>query len=436
MNKTVLIIQREYISRVRKRSFLLTTILVPLIIIGFYAAIIAISISGSTDTQKIAVLDQANLFGGRMSEDKDDRNVYTIIQNETEQSFKDKYKQEGYTAFLFIPETNVEHPAGIKLHSQTAISLMTKSKIEGKINKAIESRRMEIAQIDPLKYKAISSDISIENTIDSAHGEKKSEAGVAYAVSFAGGLLIYMILLIYGMMVMRGVMEEKMNRIAEVIVSSVTPFQLMLGKIIGIGAVGLTQFAIWIILVLVLQGVLPLVFPGLFHQIAQQASNSGAGQTAGSSNTILTITEGLKNLPIGMILFCFIFYFLGGYLLYSSLFAAVGSVVSEDQQEAQQLTFPIIMPIILGFVIMTKAVNDPDSGLSIFGSLFPFTSPIVMMGRVTYNVPIAQLILSMVILVLTFLFMTWLTAKIYRTGILLYGKKITWKEMWKWALRK
>jgi ABC-2 type transport system permease protein len=407
-----------------------------LVIIGFYAAIIAISISGSTDTQKIAVLDNANLFNGKMGEDKDDKNVYTIIQNETEQSFKDKYKQEGYTAFLYIPETNIEHPVGIKLHSQSSINLMAKSKIESKINKAIESRRMEIAQIDPVKYKAISSDISIENTIDSAHGEKKSEAGVAYAVSFAGGLLIYMILLIYGMMVMRGVMEEKMNRIAEVIVSSVKPFQLMLGKIIGIGAVGLTQFAIWIILVLVLQGVLPLIFPGMFHQIAQQATNSGVGQTPGSSNTILTITEGLRNLPVGMILFCFVFYFFGGYLLYSSLFAAVGSVVSEDQQEAQQLTFPIIMPIILGFVIMTKAVNDPDSGLAIFGSLFPFTSPIVMMGRVTYNVPISQLILSMVILVLTFLFMTWLTAKIYRTGILLYGKKITWKEMWKWALRK
>jgi ABC-2 type transport system permease protein len=150
---------------------------------------------------------------------------------------------------------------------------------------------MEIAQIDPAKYKAINSDISIENTIDSVHGEKKSEAGVAYAVSFIAGLLIYMILLIYGMMVMRGVMEEKMNRIAEVIVSSVKPFQLMLGKIIGIGAVGLTQFAIWIILVLVLQGVLPLIFPGLFHQIAEQAATSGSVQAPGSSSTILTITE-------------------------------------------------------------------------------------------------------------------------------------------------
>jgi ABC-2 type transport system permease protein len=243
-----------------------------------------------------------------------------------------------------------------------------------------------------------------------------------------------MILLIYGMMVMRGVMEEKMNRIAEVIVSSVKPFQLMLGKVIGIGAVGLTQFAIWIILVIMLQFVLPLIFPAMFHQIATQAANN-PGQPGGSS-ALLTITEGLRNLPLGRILFCFIFYFFGGYLLYASLFAAVGSVVSEDQQEAQQLTFPIMMPIILGFVIMTKAVNDPDSSLAVFGSLFPFTSPIVMMGRVTYEVPLWQLATSMLLLILTFLFMTWLTAKIYRTGILLYGKKVTWKEMWKWALRR
>ena len=153
-------------------------------------------------------------------------------------------------------------------------------------------------------------------------------------------------------------------------------------------------------------------------------------------SSLLTITEGLRNLPFGRIVFCFIFYFFGGYLLYASLFAAVGSVVSEDQQEAQQLTFPIMMPIILGFVIMTKAVNDPDSSLAVFGSLFPFTSPIVMMGRITYDVPAWQLALSMLLLILTFLFMTWLTAKIYRTGILLYGKKTTWREMWKWALRK
>jgi ABC-2 type transport system permease protein len=435
MNKIGLIIQREYLSRVKKRSFLLTTILVPLVIIGFYAAIIAISISGSSDAQKVAILDEANLFGGKAPDDKDDKTTYTFIEHESEQSFKEKYKDLGYTSFLYVPSTDITNPKGLKLHSQSAVSLTAKSKIENAVNKAIEASRLSSAQIDPEKYKAINSDISIDNAVDSANGEKKSVAGVAYAVSFAAGVLIYMILLIYGMMVMRGVMEEKVNRIAEVIVSSVKPFQLMLGKIIGIGAVGLTQFGIWIILVIGLQFILPLIFPGLFHQMAVQAANNSAAQ-AGGSSTLLTITEGLKNLPIAKILFCFIFYFFGGYLLYASLFAAVGSVVSEDQQEAQQLVFPIMMPIILGFVIMTKAVNDPDSSLALFGSLFPLTSPIVMMGRITYDVPWWQLGLSMVLLILTFLFFTWLTAKIYRTGILLYGKKVTWREMWKWALRK
>jgi ABC-2 type transport system permease protein len=293
---------------------------------------------------------------------------------------------------------------------------------------------MEIAQIDPDKYKAISSDISIDNTIDSENGEKKSVAGVAYAVSFMGGSLIYVILLIYGTMVMRGVMEEKTNRIAEVIVSSVKPFQLMLGKIIGIGGVGLTQFAIWIILMGFLQFLIPLIFPGMFAELRGQGMS--ALPQSGTQNMLLSVTQGLRSLNFGMILFCFIFYFIGGYLMYASLFAAVGSVVSEDQQEAQSLIFPIMMPIILGFAIMMKAVTDPDSSLAVFGSLFPLTSPIVMMGRITYGVPWWHLVLSMLLLILTFLLFTWLTAKIYRTGILMYGKKITWKEMSKWAFRK
>jgi ABC-2 type transport system permease protein len=432
MNKIWLVIQREYLTRVKKKSFLLTTILVPLVIIGFYAAIIAISISGSTNAQKIAVLDEDSLFNGKITVPNGDQASYTFIQNETEQSFKDKYKTQGYSSFLYVPKINIAKPSGIKLHSQAAVSLSDKGKIEGIVNKAIEAKRMIAAQIDPEKYKAISADVTVDNTIDSENGEKKAVAGVAYAFSFAAGILIYMILIIYGMMVMRGVMEEKMNRIAEVIVSSVKPFQLMLGKIVGIGAVGLTQFSIWLILMFLLQMIIPVIFPGMFHQMAA----AQAAQSGGQESMLTTISEGIKSLPVGLMVFCFIFYFLGGYLLYASLFAAVGSAVSEDQQEAQQLTFPIIMPIILGFVIMTKAVNDPNSGLALFGSLFPLTSPVVMMGRIAYSPPAWQIILSMVLLILGFLFFTWLTAKIYRVGILMYGKKITWKEMWKWAFRK
>ncbi|MGN6491456.1 MAG: ABC transporter permease [Agriterribacter sp.] len=434
MNKIGLIIEREYMTRVKKKSFLLTTIIVPIVIVAFYAVIIAVSISGDTNTQKIAVIDKADLFEGKIETSAKDKSTYTFIQNETEQSFKTKYKKEGYTLFLYIPPLDNNDPGQIKIHSQASVNLFVKSAIERKINAAIERKRLIAANIDPDIYKAIKADIEVENTIDSAKGEKKSIAGVAYVVSFAGGILIYMILLIYGTMVMRGVMEEKTNRIAEVIVSSAKPFQLMLGKIVGIGAVGLTQFAIWIVLMGSLQLVLPLIFPDLFQQLSNPVIG-GATQQAGSGK-MLIVLEGLRSLPIGLILFCFLFYFVGGYLLYASLFAAIGSVVSEDQQEAQQLVFPIMMPLILGFVIMTKAINDPDSSLAVFGSMFPLTSPVVMMGRVTYGVPWWQLGISMVLLIVSFLFFTWLTAKIYRTGILLYGKKVSWKEMWKWVVRK
>ena len=438
MNKTWLIIKREYLTRVRKKSFLVITLLVPLIIVGFYAAIFAIAISGGgSDKQKVAVLDEGNLFEGNESVLKDDNIAYLFIHGETEAGFKKKYKADGYSMFLYVPPLDIQHPEAIKLHSLSAVNLITKSRIEKKIDKAIEARRLKAAKIDPELYKAINSNISVDNTIDSAKGEKKSSAGVAYAVAFIGGILIYIILLIYGTMVMRGVMEEKTNRIAEVIVSSVKPFQLMLGKIVGIGAVGLTQFAIWIVLITLLQSIIPLIFPDLFHQVvAQGGINTPGMPQSGTQKMVSTISESIGSLNIGLIVFCFVFYFLGGYLLYASLFAAVGSVVSEDQQEAQQLMLPIMMPIILAFVIMTKAASDPDSSLAVFGSLFPLTSPIVMMGRITYGVPWQQLVLSMALLIACFLLFTWLTAKIYRTGILMYGKKTTWKEMAKWAFRK
>jgi ABC-2 type transport system permease protein len=409
---------------------------VPIVIIGFYVAIIGIAMSGSSETQKVAIIDEGHLFDEGIGSGGGDSIKYILVNNENEASLRPKYKSMGYSSFLVIPKLDMSRPSGMVLHSASAVSLSTKSKIEKIINKAIEKKRLKDAAIDPDKYKAISSDISIDNTVDSEKGDKKSVAGVAFGVSFAAGILIYMILIIYGTMVMRGIMEEKTNRIAEVIISSVKPFQLMMGKIIGIGGVGLTQFLIWIVLMFFLQLAIPLMFPALFHNISEQGINAAALSKGSSPSMLVTITEGIRALNITKIVLCFIFYFIGGYLLYASLFAAVGSVASEDQQEAQQLVFPILMPIIVGFVIMTKAANDPDSSLALFGSLFPLTSPIVMMGRITYDVPWWQLALSMVLLVACFLLFTWLTAKVYRTGILMYGKKVSWKEMMRWAFRK
>jgi len=436
MNKIALIIQREYLVRVKKKSFLYTTILVPIIIVGFYAAIIAISISGSNEKQKIAIIDQAHLFNGSIEKSAGDSSEYVFITDQTPETVKSKLKELGYAYLLYIPAIDVtKNEEGIQLYSTSPIGLAEKGKIEKAVNKAIELKRLQTVNISPDQYRSISSDITIENKLVNGKEEKKSVAGVAQGVAFFCGFLIYIIMLIYGTMVMRGVMEEKISRIAEVIVSSVKPFQLMMGKIIGIGAVGITQFTIWIVLIIGLRYALPIFIPSFDPQMIQQNTHV-PGMAGGNAGMWATMAVGLHSIQWGLILFCFIFYFIGGYLLYASLFAAIGSVVSEDQQEAQQMVFPVMMPIILAFVIMTKAVSAPNSPLAIFGSLFPLTSPVVMMGRIMYDVPVTQLIASMVLLVLGFLFFAWLTGKIYRTGILLYGKKVTWKEMIKWAFRK
>ncbi len=429
MNKILLVISREYFSRVKKKSFLLTTILVPLVIVGFYAVIIAISIKGGSDVTSLAVIDEAGLFSdSSVSQTKLLKVDY--IKNVKPETFKTQYQEKGYQAFLYIPSFDVARNQKFEVHSKSSLSLSNTIAIEKYLNEAIENKRLLAQGIDPAIFKTIDADADIENVIDSGDGSKKGNAGVAYAVSFACGILIYMMMIIYGTQVMRGVMEEKTNRIAEVIVSSVKPFQLMLGKIIGIGAVGLTQFAIWIVIMFALQSMIPLIFPEMMQQVT---AGAGADVTA---SKMATITQGLASLPIAKIVFLFLFYFLAGYLTYASLFAAIGSVVSEDQQEAQQLVFPILMPIILGFVIMTNSINNPHSNMAVFGSLFPLTSPIVMMGRITYDIPVWQLIVSMTLLIGTFFFFTWITGKIYRTGILMYGKKPSWKEMMKWGFKR
>ncbi len=429
MNKIGLVISREYFTRVKKKSFLLTTLLVPVVIIGFYAAIIAIAIKGSDDKKSVAVIDNANLFNGKIEDDNENL-LFTLISNETEQTFVKKYKGQGYEAFLYIPPINIDSPKNLIIHSQSSVSLSVNSDIEDVVNRAIINKRLAAQGISPDQYKRIKSDVSLENTIDTKEGGKKSVAAIAYGVSFACGILIYMMMIIYGTQVMRGVMEEKTNRIAEVIVSSVKPFQLMIGKIVGIGAVGLTQFAIWIVLMVLMQLSLPLFFPDMLDQVNNTTRQPGTASMAAN------LMEGVSSLPLLKIGLLFIFYFLGGYLTYASLFAAIGSVVSDDQQDAQQLMFPVLMPIILGFVIMTNAINDPNSSLAVFGSLFPLTSPIVMMGRITYDIPWWELAISMALLIGCFLFFTWITAKIYRTGILMYGKKPSWKEMIKWGFQR
>ena len=436
MNKIGIIFSREYLSRVKKKSFLLTTIGVPLVIMIFYAVILYLTLGDNGEKEKIAVIDELNLLSPAKQSDtaKSDLDL-VFIKNETEASFEKKYEAEGYSYFLFISKSPTAEKK-YHLHSTTSASITTLGKIEDMINAAIRNKQLIASGIDPKLFDKATEEIDLENTIDSDKGSKENFAGIAYAVSFGCGFLIYLMMVIYGTQVMRGVTEEKTNRVAEVIVSSVKPFQLMMGKILGIGAVGLTQFGIWIILLLSMQSIVPVLFPDLMHQASAAA---GANAMQGQSEKMAVIAEvmhGFSSLPITKIVLSFVFYFLGGYLTYASIFAAIGSVVSEDQQEAQQLVLPVMMPIIVGFVIMSKAVNDPNSTAAVVGSIFPLTSPIVMMGRITSDVPIWQMAISMLLLAISFFFFTWVTAKIYRTGILMYGKRPSWKEMIKWGFRK
>jgi ABC-2 type transport system permease protein len=440
MNKIFLVARREFLSRVQKKTFLLTTILVPLLIFVFYAMIIYFSVKTSDDL-KIAIADEANVLQGK-PDSQDDIN-FELVTHQTATSLNAAMEQKKYTGYIIIPAGyNLMSNEPLQLKSSKTIGLMTREKIQKSFSALLEQRRLLSLHISKTQLDSIQAD---NNRITFATPDGKSDtdskAGISYAVGYISGFFIYIILFIYGTMVMRGVMEEKMNRIAEVIVSSVKPFQLMMGKITGIGAVGLIQFIIWIVLVFGLQLLLPLIFPGLLHQMQGQPIQPGGMQAAQAikDSDLNELMRGLRQVNFSLIIGCFIFYFLGGYLLYSSLFAAVGSAVNEDPQDAQSLSLPVTMPIIFSMVIMFKAVNEPNSGLAVFGSLFPLTSPVVMMARVAHGIPegvtLWELLLSMALLIAGFMGTTWLAAKIYRTGILLYGKKVTWKEMWKWAVR-
>ncbi|MGI8950710.1 MAG: ABC transporter permease [Chitinophagaceae bacterium] len=441
MNKIALIARREFLSRVQKKTFLLTTILLPLILFGFYAMIIYFSVK-SGDNTKIAVVDKANIFNGKI-EGKDDIH-FEFLKNESLVSLKTKLQNNEYNGYIYVPEnTNLLYGDSIQVMSGKTVGLITRGDIQDLINKRLEEQRLLSLNISPTQLDSAQKQVTVRfPTLQGNDGSDTKEA-VSYAVGYASGFLIYIVLFIYGSMVMRGVMEEKMNRIAEVIVSSVKPFQLMMGKIFGIGAVGLVQFCIWIILMIGLQFLLPIFFPGLAGHMQSQPMQPGgmqAAQAVQNASADPSFMQGLHMINWWLILSSFIFYFLGGYLLYSALFAAVGCSVNEDPQDAQSLMLPITMPIIFGIVIMTKAVNDPSSSLAVFGSLFPLTSPMVMMARIAHGVPDAvpywQLFASIILLIGGFLATTWLAAKIYRTGILMYGKKPTWKAMFTWAFRK
>jgi ABC-2 type transport system permease protein len=443
MHKIWLIIQREYTTRVKNKRFLLVTFLMPLLIIGLIFGSAYLSTTG-TEHRKIAVMDPNGYIKNAL------KNTNQIDFEFPQDVDTSNYGSKGYTDILILPKFDSKEKTNYILKSKKSMGIIMQNSISEKINNAIEDQMLQASGIRQNVLDSIhkaSQFAELKAYEDKGNTSKESNAGLAMGIGYASGFLIYLTLLIYGTMVMRGVMEEKTNRIAEVIISSVKPFELMLGKIIGIGAVGLTQFLLWIVLITSLTSIGMHFLPSdIQHQVTTLQQSNGQMGTAGmaqAGETAMRIynmqhTIATANWPL--IITCFIFYFLGGYLFYSALFAAVGSVVNEDPQDAQSLVFPITMPIIFSYIITNMVTQNPNTPLAFWASIIPFSSPLVMMARVAYGVPSAvsywELALSMLLLIAGFLLTTWISGKIYRTGILMYGKKVNWKTMFKWAFTK
>ena len=430
MNKILLVIQREYMTRVLKKSFWISSLLAPVLITAIYAIPIWLAMKDK-EVKKVAILDQSHLW--KASDLQDKELVFTFV-SKSEVAFKTQFAAEGYDAFVSVPGDVLTNPKGLHIYSSKNIGLSLKESVERLIQNKVRQELMYQAGISAKVYEDTQVDIDSETiTISETGDETNSSSAGAMILAGVMGLILYVTLLLYGSQVMNGVIEEKSNRIIEVIISSVKPYQLMLGKIIGVGLVGLTQFVLWIVLTIGLTQ-----FTGKFYASKAKAAVELSQEKASvdmdkamQDSPMGEVTKVLESTNIPLILLSFLFYFFVGYLLYSSLFAAIGSAV-ESPTEAQQFTFIVMIPIILSFLLAQYTMQDPDSKIAFWASMIPFTSPINMMVRLPYGVPVWELAVSMALLVLGFLACSWLSARIYRVGILMYGKKVTWKELAKW----
>lgn len=439
MHKSFLILKREYLTRVRKKSFIILTLLVPFLFAGFTILPAWLAMQDDEEERTIGVYDATSQFDQRL-ENTDFTNFERIQKAEFE-SIQQDIKSSKYYAVLYIPE-DILNTNRARLLSDKQVTFDIKNMIGAKLENLIESDKKAViidqSGIPDLeeKLEAARTRIQLETIkVDEKGGAVKSSTEIAMAVGYAAGFIIYMFVFIYGAMVMRGVMEEKTSRIVEVIISSVKPTQLMFGKIVGIGLVGLTQLVFWLILIfLIVTGLQVFLSPDQADLMQQSQSMMAANpqlQGATQENAVLNIIDLVGNLNIPLILFSFLFYFLGGFLIYSSLMGAVGAAV-DHEEEAQQLMLPVTIPLIFSIIILFPVVKNPEGALAFWASMVPLTSPVIMMVRVPYGVPLWELLLSMGILIASIYGTIWVAGKIYRTGILMYGKKVNLKEIVKW----
>jgi ABC-2 type transport system permease protein len=470
MNKIFLIIQREYLTKVRKRSFIVMTILGPVLMASLFILPVYLA-TRQDDKEVISVLDETGLFFSKF-ENSDNYTFLPVLTGL--QEAKDTLMKRGNYMLLHIPATRLNVPDQAIIYSDKQPTLNLKNYISGVMSRQLEKQKLsaeirkEILRNTPGYQpgndtstedlmsenilKNIRTDVKITTfKTDDGGKEEKSFTEISMVVGLVASIMIYMFIFMFGAQVMRGVIEEKTNRIIEVIVSSVKPFQLMMGKIIGVALVGLTQFLLWVIFTFVIITAVQTAFPKYFTKAASEQTQvagqnlplpEGSATVPGDpvkadtgNNQINEVFEAFASINLPVMIVAFIFYFLFGYLLYGAMFAAIGSAV-DNETDTQQFMLPVTVPLILSIVVAQTIIQNPSSPLAFWMSMIPFTSPVIMMVRIPFGVPVWQIGLSVGLLILGFLGTTWLAARIYRTGILMYGKKTSWKEMWKWVRYK
>ncbi len=440
MNKIFLIIQREYFTRVRKKSFIIMSFVGPLLMVALSVGSIALA-TMTGESKVIEVIDMSGLFKNKFVES--DKLKFVYIDQPLEAA-KTNLKKSKHDGILYIPELDVSKaPTGIMYISYQTPSFMTKTMIEKTIKKEIEDIRLlnsgiRKAVLDSIRTKVDIATLNLDAEGTTGETTQKSSAAIATGIGYISSFLIYFFIFIYGTQVMRGVIEEKTNRIVEIIISSVKPFQLMMGKIIGIAGVALTQFLMWVVLSMVVSTIISQYF-GLDQTSVAELQTQRVAMSNPEANEVtmqmLNIKESMASLNIPLIVAAFGFYFIFGYLLYGALLGAVGAAV-DNETDTQQFILPVTIPLIAAMVMSSAIIQDPNSSLAFWASIFPLTSPVIMMIRLPFIGGGWELALSMVLLVAGFVGAVWIAGRIYRVGILMYGKKVTYKELGKWLFYK
>lgn len=436
MRNIALIVMREFKERVYKKSFIITTLLMPLLLALVSVAPTLIMIYAKGDTKSISVIDNSGIIAERL-ESNDDVQFVTIPNGDLQEELKKSLESDNF-GVLYIGEDVVNNPNNIQLYTNSSSSMLIEESITDQIEEIIESERLKEYNISDLKQilDTIEVNISLSTFRNDKEEQTASSSAASSLIGIILGFVLYFFLVIYGSIVMQSIIEEKSSRVLEVLVSTVRPFDMMMGKILGVAAVAATQIIVWGVLIMAISALLvPAVMPDDILASVEAVKGGADVMAMASSGVDVEMVTAIASITntgyIAKIVGLLLVFMIGGFLLYAAMYAAVGASV-DNAQDAQQLTTPITIPIILAFIILTMVMNDPNSPLVVWCSMIPFTSPIVMMGRIPSGIPTWEIALSIALLYGTFILMVWIAGKIYRVGIFMHGKKPTFKDLYKW----